>query len=373
MSLYPELNSFVNNSIKSEIETKTINMSLSLEIAEKMLIRFDGNKNKLYEFIDNCDKAMSLIKPELKAILFAIIETKLTDKARAITRNRNFLEWIDLKKFLLDAYSERRTEGQWQLELHSLRQLPADNVITFSNKVENCYIKLLNTLDSNLSREAREACTTLLKNQALNVFIRGLNKDISILLKSRNPNTLEEAVALALAEEQEQLSNLEIQKQVFCNICKRNNHSTANCRYKNDQNKNIRHFQNLQNNYCKNQNSSKFSNNYHNNGQHSNVRNESSQKFCRYCKKPGHLIENCRKREYNNSKARNPPDRSQNRINYSQTNEPKFLNSYQNKSSEHNQHLNYQQPRQQTVSSRGVQSVQAVSLPSTSQSPHMSH
>lgn len=55
-----------------------------------MLIRFDGSKNKLYEFIYNYDKAISLIKPELKTILFAIIETKLTDKARlTIRRNRS--------------------------------------------------------------------------------------------------------------------------------------------------------------------------------------------------------------------------------------------------------------------------------------------
>lgn len=129
-------------------------------------------------------------KPELKTILFAAIETKLTDKARAVTRNRSFPEWTDLNKFLLNAYAERRTERQWQLELHSLRQLSTENVMSFSNKVENCYIKLLNTLDSSLTTEAREACTSLLKNQALNVFIRGLHKDLSILVKSRNPDSL---------------------------------------------------------------------------------------------------------------------------------------------------------------------------------------
>ncbi|XP_050518958.1 uncharacterized protein LOC114346296 [Diabrotica virgifera virgifera] len=195
-------------------------MSLSIEIAEKLLIRFDGTKSKLYEFIDNCDKAYNLldsIQIFNPPILLAIIETKLTDKARAITRNRTFDAWKDLKDFLLDAYSERRTEGQWQLELHSLRQMPSENVMSFSNKVENCYIKLINPLDPNLSPDARNACTKLLKNQALNVFIRGLNKDLSILIKARNPDSLKKAVAVAVAEEQEQLSRQEIFRP-FCNI-----------------------------------------------------------------------------------------------------------------------------------------------------------
>lgn len=353
MSLYPKLE---NLNLKSQVETKPnqTNMSLSLEIAEKMLIRFDGSKNKLYEFIDNCDKAISLIKPELKTILFAIIETKLTDKARAVTRNRSFLEWKDLKKFLLDAYAERRTEGQWQLELHSLRQLPSENVMSFSNKVENCYIKLLNTLDANLTREAREACTKLLKTQALNVFIRGLHKDISILVKSQNPDSLERAISLALSEEQEQLSSNEMLKQTYCTICKRNNHSTVNCRFKNQTERNIRHVQNQNDtasNYNKNSSNFRPTQNY-------------SQKFCRYCKKNGHLIEECRKREYINNKKGydiNPTNRSRNQINHSRSNQTS------NSSQDNNQHLNSQSPRQPAAHSRGVHSVQAAFQPSTSQ------
>lgn len=34
----------------------------------------------VYEFIDNCDKAMTLVNPEQKKMLFPIIETKITNK-----------------------------------------------------------------------------------------------------------------------------------------------------------------------------------------------------------------------------------------------------------------------------------------------------
>jgi hypothetical protein len=35
-----------------------------------------------------------------------------------------------------------------------------------------------------------------------------------------------------------------------------------------------------------------------------------STKFCNYCKKKGHLIHECRKREYNNNKNRHNPNES---------------------------------------------------------------
>lgn len=181
MPLYPKLESEFENtststSVTSQInlnpkapksENNTIMATISLEIAEKMIFKFDGNKNKLYEFLDNCSKAIKLIKPEYKDVLLTIIETKLTDNARALIRNRDFDNWETLKNHLLDAYSEKRTMGQWQLELNSCKQNANESVISFSNKVENCYVKLLNSLDDNLDKKAREACINLLKNEVL--------------------------------------------------------------------------------------------------------------------------------------------------------------------------------------------------------------
>ncbi|KAJ8933290.1 hypothetical protein NQ314_014118 [Rhamnusium bicolor] len=159
--------------------------SISLELAEKMLIKFDGTKSKLFEFIDNCDKAYSLVKSEYKPVLFAIIETKLTDNARSVVRNRSFESWESLKNHLLDIYSERRTIGQWQLELNSCKQNPGESIY------------------QSLSQEAWNACVDLLKNEAMNVFTTGLQKEISILVKSQKTDTLEKAIAIALNDEQE--------------------------------------------------------------------------------------------------------------------------------------------------------------------------
>lgn len=277
-------------------------MSVSLELAEKMLTKFDGNKTKLYEFIDNCDKSYNLVKTEHQATLFAIIETKLTDNARAMVRNRSFENWKSLKQHLLDIYSERRTMGQWQLELNSCKQNPSESVMAYSNKVENCYIKLINSLDDSLTKEARSACLDLLKNQALNVFISGLNKDLSLIIKASRPESLENAIALALNEEQELKSKLEISKYTnvnnnfvkHCNLCNKSGHTSYNCH--SNKNRNIRQIQ-----------------------------SNHSQKFCNYCKKQGHVINECRKREYNNKKRENSSTTSNyqpNHLNYKASQPP---------------------------------------------------
>lgn len=303
MSLYPNLEGIESEDKKTNIPTTK--MTISLELAEKMLIKFDGTKNKLYEFVDNCDKAYDLVKPELKSVLFAIIETKLTDNARAIVRNRTFSDWNSLKNHLLDAYSEKRTVGQWQLELNSCKQGAGESVMSFSNKIESCYVKLINSLDETLSKEARSACVSLLKNEALSVFLTGLQTNLSILVKSQRPDSLEKAIACALNEEQEQKSKQEIFKYQnvnnnfarHCNICNKPGHATFSCRFNKQtsqfgpkpQNQYVRHF-----NGKKNQNSLPIPNQSPSNSNFS----ETQRKFCAYCKNKGHTIRECRKLEY---------------------------------------------------------------------------
>lgn len=341
MSLYPSL----------KLESKEIEkMSITLEIAEKMLIKFDGNKTKLYEFIDNCDKAYNLIKTEYKEILFAIIETKLTDNARSVVRNRSFEDWPSLKNHLLDIYSERRTMSQWQLELNSCKQNFGESVISFSNKIENCYIKITNALDVNLSKEAREACINLLKNEALNVFITGLQKDIAVLVKSQKPDTLEKAIAVALNEEQEFKSKQEIFKYQninnshakHCTNCNKAGHTLFNCRF--NRNQNFKFKQNEHNiRYLQPPNPNQpgqitLNPNINSNP---NPNSNSNSKFCRYCKKNGHIIEECRKRQFNNSKKIN-------------TYQPSSTNSTKDAN------LNAQSIRPVTAESKHAHSVQAV-------------
>ncbi|XP_028157301.1 uncharacterized protein LOC114350633 [Ostrinia furnacalis] len=253
-------------SLNANVSTSSnTNTFISLEMAERMLTKFDGNKARIHEFLDNCDTVNNLINHNLKSILLQIIITKITDNARSMIRNREFQIWDDLKNYLLDTYTEKRTIGQWQLELSSCKQDYNENVLAYANKVENCYVKLINSLESNQSPAARQACVELLKSQALSVFITGLNKDLNLILKALQPKTLEDAISMAVIEEQQLKSKNEISKfqninatnTKHCYKCNKPGHTVVNCR--------VRTFS----------------------GPKQNT------KFCNYCKKKGHIKDEC--------------------------------------------------------------------------------
>lgn len=79
-----------------------------------------------------------------------------------------------------------------------------------THTIEYCYITLIKTLNPKPLKEAREVNVELLKNQALNIFISGLIPQLHILLKSQKPRTFEEAVSIAISEEQEIKSRQEM-------------------------------------------------------------------------------------------------------------------------------------------------------------------
>ncbi|KAJ8980418.1 hypothetical protein NQ317_018810, partial [Molorchus minor] len=221
-------------------------------------------------------------------------ESSNTHKSESIKTEKMALS-LDIAKYMLikfdDAFAERRTSSRWQLELNSCRQNFNEPVLEYANKIENCYLKLINTLSSSLCDVKREACVDLLKDQALNVFIAGLNKDLTILVKSQKPETLESAIAIALSEEQEIKSKQEINRyqninnsyRKHCTVCNKAGHTTLNCRYNQKYNNrgpsssNVRHFQN-NSNFNRNQNShykNTFTNtNTRNNPQYSNTNNK---------------------------------------------------------------------------------------------------
>lgn len=102
MTLYAKLEEVEDKEQTASVSISSNNSqsaktSVSSEVSEKMLIKFDGSKNKLYKFVDNCDKTYDLVKPEIKDVLFAITETKLTDNTRTIVRNRAFHDRNTLK------------------------------------------------------------------------------------------------------------------------------------------------------------------------------------------------------------------------------------------------------------------------------------
>ncbi|XP_049873827.1 uncharacterized protein LOC126372202 [Pectinophora gossypiella] len=218
-------------------EVKICGGYINIGLAERMMNKYDGNKANLHAFIDNCNNAYSLLNPIYKIAFLSVVLSKIEGNIRSTLLNRSFTSWEGLRDHLLENYSEKRTFAQWQLELNSCKQGHNEPVLKYSSRVENCFIKLIKSLDPKLTKEAREANVELLKSQALNIFISGLIPQLHILLKSQKPSTFEEAVSIAISEEQEIKSRQEMNFGPssslgikHCNNCNKTGHLSHQCR-----------------------------------------------------------------------------------------------------------------------------------------------
>ena len=258
--------------------------NLKIGLLLKILKQFDGNRDKLHEFIENADTAMRLASEDDSPTVFEFIKCNITGKARSQIRNREFDDWPALREYLKINYSDKRSHSHYQVELGQCKQGANEAVMIYANRIETLLLKLCNSLEEGLGDAEKKANIKLLQTQALNVFLNGLNDSLTVLVKSQKPPSLEEAVSLAAAEEmmlRDRSSKSQQSPSSFCNYCKKHGHLITECRKK------------------AHREAQKGKTDFKTN---TNVSTVNSDKVCNYCKKVGHLIGECRKREYNNRK-----------------------------------------------------------------------
>lgn len=122
--------------------TEPTNNEMIIELLVNMIPKFEGNKANFYDFLDNCDLAQSLVTSALKPTLLTFIQSKILGSARAHIRNRESQTWKDLRVHLLELYSDKRAQSQWQLALNLCWQNYNEGVTSYSHRVENCLIKV---------------------------------------------------------------------------------------------------------------------------------------------------------------------------------------------------------------------------------------
>lgn len=178
-------------------------------------------------------------------------------------------------------------------------------MMTYFEKIEKLHHDIVDaTLDTE-DYTSEEDVRKLLQNQVLRTFIDGLLQACRIILKSRNPTNLDQALAISVKEEVSFRSNRETSKMVSdqresnqqkirlhsnhgssskaCFKCGRTNHIAKDCRAQVWD----------QENYSITRKPSQ---------QSRGTPRASVLIICRYCKKEGHKLEENRKRKFVNDK-----------------------------------------------------------------------
>lgn len=292
----PNGSNIADNQIQSDSE---ININLIL----KLLPDFDGKPDELSNFIDRVNDAFELASECQKSILLTFVKAKLQGNARVPLRNQHFGSWTELKTKLIEVYGDKKSFAQAQLELQNTRQFKNEQVSAFTQRIETKVQRLLNILNvDNSGGGVAESQVDLIKRMGLTAFIHGALPQYGLLLRARDPESVQAASRIAQNEEIAlKFQSVSINNNNHFQSSRTNyfgNNSAVN-KQNPKEGPNYSRGSNFQNqsNQNRGQNSQDQSNQFSGARQLSGV----SKIVCRYCKKPGHEISVCRKLAFKKS------------------------------------------------------------------------
>lgn len=298
-------NSIVKTTITGPIKTMAPTpVKLSFETAINMIPIFDGeNPQKIYSFLNACEFVIKNMEESIQPIMLEAIQTKLVGNAFMVTQHKDISSWEMLRKTLEESYCATRTPGYLLLELSTTRYRHGETIQQYTSRVEKLLHELCNVSVNGKSSAEAKTINNFIKETALTIFIEGLPNSIRGIIKSRNLPNIEEAIKQSLEEEKMYLSNKDAQRLIqnkqstsstgkYCKNCHKNNHNTNECKYsKRNVDTGQRSRPMKESDYKSNQ--------------------ETKQRTCVYCKKSGHVVDECYKKKNADARKSNQNTQSQ--------------------------------------------------------------
>lgn len=237
---------------------------------------FDGQNMPLLQFLRACLWAKEIFPPSSEKILTRLLLTKLRGRAACVVEDEVCESITQLSDLLNSAFGPLKTIGEYRGELSSIYIKRGENINDYISRVKDLRFLILD-----MERRTRGSLTDEISAEidalTAHSFCEGLPLNIRIQLISKNYSNPFAAFSQAryLVKRQE-LENKRLKNSIFDNSQFGFSKAVGNWR------------------------TSKAESPVAGKTQYRNT--SSARKFCRYCKNQGHEIEECRKRQYNNSR-----------------------------------------------------------------------
>ncbi|KAE9521559.1 hypothetical protein AGLY_018023, partial [Aphis glycines] len=277
---------------KRKQRTKMSSVKATIEQVTAM-ISICADAKDVCSFIGACDYACEAVDRETIPLLVKFINTRITGKALEVCRYRETSDWETIKKILRGAFEQQLSPQTLQIGLNSVRMKNDEDVLTYTGRVEQLYYNLCNATLANKTPEEARILRQTLKDQALAIYINGLQMDLQTILRARNPETLELAMQMARQLEIEFSFNKELRNNEnktsqsgnknnngnrWSNSYQGNNPSGKNFGYKQNYNRGQnRQNPNNYNNVNRSNNFNSFGRNNNNNNSNNYPRNNNGQ------------------------------------------------------------------------------------------------
>jgi len=269
----------------------TVTIDKTVEHVIRLVPEFSGGVDeKLIFFINACELVIDITPVANQDIMLRTILNRIKGLAYEVIKYEQITSWDMLKKLLKTTYDKPANAAYLQIELFSAKQRYKETLIEYVNRIRNLVQAVSEGSTQGKSVSDALAVQNNIREQALLVFLEGISDKIKLMVKSKHPATLEQAIQIAIIEDKNitpsdvrsnnnnnYYSNKgkgEAQKynKGNCHVCGKYGHYARNCRFKKEN--------------PKNENKSSTSR-----------PTASTYLVCTFCSKKGHTIDKCYKKK----------------------------------------------------------------------------
>lgn len=249
------------NSDENQLNAATLKIesTVGLPFLLGIVPEYDGYNIPLQKFQALAETALNAVSEEVKPLVFATILQKLKGKAEKAVAHR----LVDSGEELFEILSQQfDAESTITVLLSELLRAKGDNARDAGNRIA----ALRDKLCISIQNEHIKNPDTLIEKLALVRYMSTLPSEIALIIKAKDPSTLDRAIEIAVEEER-------------FNKYKKESYSS---KFKPQQKVKSKYYKEKRTNNNKNEDKEKPEN--------------SNPKMCDYCKKPGHTVDNCYKK-----------------------------------------------------------------------------
>lgn len=188
--------------------TREINFNV-LKLELDSIITYDGNVNTLNIFINLCDRLVNKygnainVKDDINSTLVNAIIGKLRDRALLLIGNRTDIDtWQKLRATLIETFSDQRNVECLIQDIITLRPFKNETIFNFGQRCQDVR-ELVRAKTSILPITAAEKTVRIktYDDLALQTFIRNIPGNIQMMIRVKNPQTIEQALSMVIEEE----------------------------------------------------------------------------------------------------------------------------------------------------------------------------
>ena len=175
-----------------------------LKIATQLIPKYDGTNMPLNEFIDDCKSGHDSIHPSERELFTKFVKSKIEGDAKAHIRSCSYPLILEkIVEALERAYKPRKTVEALQSEMSQMRQLgKQESVLKFFSRINEKLAEIVHQITAETdSNPSTIYLINRAQKHAVGCFSVGLWPKIGSQVISKDPETLKEAIEIALKAE----------------------------------------------------------------------------------------------------------------------------------------------------------------------------